>query len=319
MYNCAIIGVGVLGKRHFESLAKSQLSMKIYCIDPNQKALDEITKGGLYEKKKIIVGVDVSVLPTKLDVVIIATSSGVRRFMFDSLLEQSCVENIVFEKVLFQRVEDYYYVAECLKKNNIKAWVNCVRREWNSYHELKKELDACNQIEVHISGSQWGLGCNLIHMVDLIGFLAENDNCKIDRMNLLPEVVNSKRVGYKEVFGSVVGTCGKCNMFTISCYPDGEMPLFIEIACGKVRYIVKEEQKKLEVIKYDSEIECQERFFSTYYQSQLTQGVIESILKNGECRLTEYASSMKLHLACIEPLIKFFEEQGMEEGLCPIT
>ena len=59
--------------------------------------------------------------------------------------------------------------------------------------------------------------------------------------------------------------------------------------------------------------------FEILFQSQLTQKVVESILKNGKCRLPDYQSAMKLHLTYIEPLIKFFEELGMEKGLCPIT
>lgn len=46
---------------------------------------------------------------------------------------------------------------------------------------------------------------------------------------------------------------------------------------------------------------------------------MEDILLKGESRLTKFDISARLHLEFIKPLIKFFEENGMEEGKCPIT
>ena len=55
------------------------------------------------------------------------------------------------------------------------------------------------------------------------------------------------------------------------------------------------------------------------YQSQMTQYVIEEILTNKTSRLTSFNDSSRLHLEFIRPLIKFFEKNGMETGICPIT
>ena len=65
--------------------------------------------------------------------------------------------------------------------------------------------------------------------------------------------------------------------------------------------------------------EITEKQITIPFQSQLTNIVIEEILDTGDCGLTPYQESARLHKAFLEPLSAFFREQGFEEGLCPIT
>lgn len=51
----------------------------------------------------------------------------------------------------------------------------------------------------------------------------------------------------------------------------------------------------------------------------MTQFVMEDIIKTGTCKLTSFEESAFLHLMLLDPLINFFEENGMEKGICPIT
>ena len=44
MYNIAIIGVGALGKRHLESILKSELPLQIYVVDNHKEAVNEAVK-----------------------------------------------------------------------------------------------------------------------------------------------------------------------------------------------------------------------------------------------------------------------------------
>lgn len=41
MYNIAIIGVGT-GKRHLESVLKSNMQLQVYIVDSDQKMVDEV-------------------------------------------------------------------------------------------------------------------------------------------------------------------------------------------------------------------------------------------------------------------------------------
>ena len=95
MYNFAVIGVGALGKRHLESILKLDLPYKVYVIDRDEKAVAEAVD---MCSEKVNGGLDVTILPEELDVVIIATNSNVRRLVFEQLIEHSKVKNIILLK-----------------------------------------------------------------------------------------------------------------------------------------------------------------------------------------------------------------------------
>lgn len=316
MYNIAIIGVGALGKRHLESVLKTELPCQFYVVDSSKEAVDAVIASG---EKEIFGGRDVNILPEEIEVAVIATLSSVRRKVFEQMLLNSKVKNIIFEKVLFQRKEDYFAVEQQLREKGINAWVNCARREYDSYINLKEIVDKSNDFTFHIAGGDWGLGCNGIHMLDLVQFLSGCKDCSIDKLNLIPVVEESKRKGYKEIFGTITGNCGKCQSFSITCYKDSTLPDSIEIAGDNFRAVIMEGSRKLLLMQADNDWKAEEREFPIPYQSQLTQKVMENIILNGVCNLPVYEEAMKLHLSYIEPLLTFFEEQGLEKGLCPIT
>ena len=83
---------------------------------------------------------------------------------------------------------------------------------------LQKELEDAHDIEFHTYGGNWGFACNCIHMLDAVCMISGSDQLRIESVQLEDKVVDSKRQGYKEVFGIVSGRCGKCHNFTISCY-----------------------------------------------------------------------------------------------------
>lgn len=316
--NIAIIGIGNLGKRHLEAVLKSHVQKNVYCIDANEdaRAVCEVLSS---DKESVFFSTNIDDLPQNLEIVILATSAGVRRQIFEKLVEHSRVKNIVFEKVLFQKVEDYYAVKEILEKSNIKAWVNCARREWDSYHELKKEIDKCNEFEIHISGGNWGLGCNGIHMLDLIRFFDNSEEYRVTKLLLDNEIVDSKRVGYKEIFGTIIGEGKRCKSFSISCYKDSTLPIGIDIIGDKVKCSISESKQILRYSSNENGWKMEERKFDIYYQSQLTNKVVDAIYESGDCRLVKYEESMSTHLTYIEPLINYFEEKGLEKNICPIT
>ena len=161
MKNIAIIGVGALGKRHLQSMITLQDQCNIYAVEINEELIRALNTE--FPNVKFITTVEE--LPNELDVVVIATTSNIRRILFDQLINSSNVKNIIFEKILFQKEEDYYHVQDKLNELGIHAWVNCARREWDSYKLLKNELKSCNGLYISAIGGQWGMGCNAIHIL----------------------------------------------------------------------------------------------------------------------------------------------------------
>lgn len=317
--NIAIIGIGSLGRRHLEATMNVKQEANIYCIDANKEAEKICKMFSDTKDKKVFFSTNISDLPEKIEALIIATSSNVRRYVFEEAVKYSRIKYIIFEKVLFQKVEDYYAVKEILEANKIKAWVNCARREWLSYQELKKKIDKCNSFEVHIAGGEWGLACNGIHMLDLINYFDSEQVNVLNRLALSSDIVDSKRCGYKEIFGTLEGAGDRCKAFSISCYENCSMPLTIEIIGNKFKCRIIEGQRVIQYASAENEWKEQSDSFEIFYQSQLTDKVINNLFENGKCNLTEYNVSMQNHLMYIEPLLNYFEEKGLEKGICPIT
>ena len=315
----AIIGVGALGKRHLESVLKSSWPMDVYCVDVNSHALDGFALEDSLGNKKLHFCTNVSRLPPRLDWVLFAMSSAGRREMFDAIISKTATSYIVFEKVLFQREVDYEHVAAKLPDLGIKAWVNCARRVQDCYRQLKEEMSKSREFEVHVSGGEWGLACNGIHMLDLVEFLSGDPSTEVAELNLEDVIVDSKRKGYKEVYGAIVGRSGRCRNFTITCYRESRLPVRVDIVSDRSRIQVEEGRGAMTVTAVDKQFAPEEQPFKLKYQSQLTQEVLESILSTGDCGLPTFADSSRLHLRFLRPLMAFFENHGMEKGVCPIT
>ncbi len=171
MYNIAIIGLGKLGKRHLQSVLESELPLNIYCMDVNEYALKDFTWENRFNNKEIFFKTNMDNFPDNIDLAILSLSSKQRREVFEELIKISAVKNVIFEKVLFQKIEDYEVVESILKEKKINAYVNCSRREMKIYQDLKADMDECEFFDVQITGAEWGLGCNCIHMLDLIDYL----------------------------------------------------------------------------------------------------------------------------------------------------
>ena len=317
-YNILIIGIGALGKRHLESIFNSSLSLNIMCYDINQSALDSIKWIDKYNNKTLRM-IDSFEELDELDFALFSMTSEGRREMFDELVNSVNVKYILFEKVLFQKIEDYVHVKNMVHRLGIKAWVNCARRQMDSYQKLKEELLDAKEIFIDVCGSEWGMACNAIHEIDIIEFLSNSVETTIDNMELLPEVYDSKREGYKEIYGTISGISGRCKKYTLTCLKDSDVPDMMTIFTDIGQYIILEGQKKMITIKKADGYQTKIVDFDIPYQSQMTQFVLEDILLRGNSRLATLDVSARLHLELIRPLISFFEECGMEEGKCPIT
>ncbi len=315
MNNYVIIGVGALGKRHLQSLVELKDEADIYAVEVNEATISALRRD--FPDARVVQSIEE--LPTEIKVAVIATSANVRRSVFEQLVKHAMVENIVFEKVLFQKVGDYEYVKNVLSQRGIKAWVNCARREWDSYKELRKMLVDDRECYISFIGGKWGMGCNSIHMLDLIEYLTRDEIQVVDLSKLERGLEESKRPGFYEFYGSITGSSNRCKEFSVTCIKDSLLPFIIEITTDRARYVIDEGKREMRYSSLETEWEWKKREFLPVYQSHMTARVVCDIVNNGTCALANYEESMKLHLKYILPLLAFFNENGMEGDLCPIT
>jgi hypothetical protein len=206
------------------------------------------------------------------------------------------VRFIILEKFLFQQEEDYHYVAELLNKKNIMAWVNCPRRLYPGYIELKKRLHA--PMVINIVGSNWGLACNSIHWLDLFCWLTESTSFTL--FPLLDEgIVPAKRPGYIEINGSIVVEDSGNRMF-INCFSTGNHPLVTSIASVDQDFEIHEADQKICSMLANTVEKQVVNPFKILKQSELTHLICDDLLTTGSCSLPLYNFSMNLHVALLK-------------------
>jgi predicted dehydrogenase len=306
MYNVAVIGIGSLGLRHFQALLGCTENINLYAVDNSQNSMDKArdlansSEGKLVNN--IVITSNLRDLPENLDMVVIATSSNVRAAIIKELLLQSTIKYLILEKVLFQCINDYYEIEELLNSSNVKTWVNCSRRMMSGHKKIKELLAGEHISNVVIHGGSWGLGCNSIHMLDLISFIIDEFSSLTCNGQMLDKnVINSKREGFIEFTGSLTGKLNDSISYVITSSADSNEPITMYFLGENLRVIIKENLRIAYLVKGD-DIECIE--VPIMYQSQMTNIVAEQLLRTGDCELTPFSVSCRLHIPMLQTFIK---------------
>ncbi len=317
--NIAIIGCGNLGRRHLQSAVKCKYPVSIYVYDINVdvfKLAEEIVKNEKMQPETTVNYItSMNELPKELFVVVVASSASGRAETVKTLLSNSTVDYLILEKVLFQKYDDYDEIETLLSEKKVTTFVNCPRRYYPIYSKIKENLDG-KKFSFYLHGGNWGLACNFIHYLDLLSYIADNENVEVNLSALDNEIIDSKRQGYKEITGSVTGRIGRCKNFNIVSEKNSENNTFLIFESEDEKIVILEAENLMYVIKNDV-IKCEK--FDIFFQSQLTQKYIESLIESGNCLLTKYEESSSLHKAFIKPLTEYFAERGEKNRLCPIT
>ncbi len=327
MYKIAIIGVGQLGSRHLQALTLTDLNVDIELVEPykpmQETALERYNQMPNNEKVNSITFFDdISGLSDELDLVIVATTANVRRVVVDELLDSKKIKNIILEKVLFQNYDDYDHFTKRFEDLDVNVWVNHPRRLFSFYDQFIPQFKKSSHVSYHVQGGEWGLACNALHFLDHLQMLQSDPSpqINIDTTLLHPEVIESKRKGCYEMYGTLSGSIGN-GSFSLTCTKGEVLPTTISIMGDDIRIILDEYKGIAMVAKKENAWKWEqheEKIVS--YQSELTGLIADEILLNGSCSLPTYKESALLH----KPFIKTIQDKiestlGKEFGLCPIS
>jgi len=326
MKKIAVVGVGQLGSRHLQALAKLDFEAKIYVVDPFEKSLS-IAKSRFKEiesENKHLLHpfflTKIDELDQELDIVIIATNSDIRLRVLESLMANRNVSYLILEKVLFQKLSEYDAASELLEKSGTKTWVNCSRRMWAIYESFQKTLKNARVLSFNVYGVDWGLASNAIHMLDLFSYLSGIEVYTINMVNIFGGLNDSKRKGFKEFNGNISGTFGESLPFSISSFEKGNVPLTVEIITENEKHLISEELQKYFYSSIANNWETVETKFSIPFQSELSNIFVNDILDKGGSKLPTYEIAKKLHLPLIKSLLESLNKiEKQEVTICPIT
>lgn len=320
----AVVGAGNIGSRHLQALALMEQPVQLAIVDPNPSSLsvarERFAQVALQKNNLRAVWLnDFSQLPQTVDVVVVATNANVRKDIVEWLLLNRDIKHLVLEKFLFQRIGDYRVIQELLDKKNVKAWVNCARRQWPIYQNVRSKLQGSDYFRFHVSGSQIGIGCNGIHFLDLFSYLMPGNPLQISD-HLDAGYISSKRDGYVEFLGTLQGQDHNKQYFSLTSLAQQNMPLVIKIDSDRLRCVINEGKGELLLSEKDNDWVWKTETFQCLFQSQLTHLVVNQLLDTGCCPLTTYAESSRLHIQLIK---LFMQHMGLladeENTLCPVT
>lgn len=321
MQRIKIVGAGQLGSRHLQALQAVATPLEIQVTDPSPESLrvarerfEAVGRGVAHQ-----VRFGTAIEPTgPVDVAIVATNADARREAVEALLAASPVKSLVLEKLLFDRRADYAPVQELLERSGTRAWVNCPMRVMPPYEEIRAALGG-GPLSYRVTGSQYGLVTNAIHYVDHVAHLTGCAEAAFDVSRLDPKPIASKRRGFLELTGTLLGRFADGSACEVTCHATGTQPVVVEIFSPAHRFIVRESEGKAWASSEAGGWQWEEREARIPYQSQVTTGVVESLLATGECGLAPLAESSRLHLALLEALRPCVRGEAPDDGYYPFT
>jgi predicted dehydrogenase len=316
-----IVGAGNLGRRHLQSLKLSQNPLEVYVVDSSDAALSLAKEAVEQAEMKIPVSyfsnLDV-VQKLNIDVGIVATTASSRLPILKTLIEND-IKNIVLEKIVFNSLQD---IDDALlltsEAKNTKIWVNCPRRLYPVYQQLKKDIKGSVFKRFSVKGNNFGMGCNGIHFIDLLAYLIDDSKYQFSSEKIT-DVEESKRADYVELFGIMDGYFESGCQLELECGKNSEKPEFeisLEMEDGSLN--IRELTGEAVLNKSGSTSTLD---FNMPYQSELTGPLIDQILQEGTCGLTSFNESMALHrpfiAASYKPYATRFGEN--DKKLVPLT
>ncbi|MBU2429846.1 MAG: hypothetical protein KKH99_04055, partial [Proteobacteria bacterium] len=228
---------------------------------------------------------------------------------------------IILEKVAFQSISDFNSVVELLNKRNIKAWVNCTRRMYPIYKEIKKKLKSQERISFHVDGKNWNMGCNSIHYIDLFAYLTGTTSISLDESGMDQQIYKSKRDGFVEFGGYLTGRSARGDSISLVDYKAKEgVAICLHIVCDKYEFLIREPDKLILEFNKETGWQMEKSALTVPFQSELTYLAVQQILYEGDCDLTPLKASYALHRPMLEAFNRVIELTGKQiNGICPIT
>jgi len=308
--NILLIGAGNIGSRHLQALKKVRLPLNIKVVDPsktNLKVAEE--RWQTTSKSKTIHQIEFLNTPpinnkNKIDLAIIATSSDTRAEIIKNLIKNHKVKNLLLEKILFHKKEDYKTINQLLIKQKIKAWVNCPRRAMSWYQKLANQLHG-QPFFSHISLGSFGLISNTIHYLDYFSSITKDNNFLINTSGLNKKLINSKRLKFKELTGTIQIIFNNKSSITVTSHHKNNSPILIYIYTSKNCFLINETTGQHYFALASQNWKFKKTTSHLIKQSQLTNKIVEKILHSRSCELTSFTKSVTIHLNFLEPILNY--------------
>ena len=325
MNNVLLVGCGGIGSRHLQGLAKCNITINITICEPNNDSIS-LAKNRFNEMptnpkiESLTYLKSINELKENYDVAIIATTSEKRVILIRDLLNKINIKYFIIEKIAFQSINDFDFILKLFRRKKIKAWVNCPNRSFSSYRRIKKIGSSKSKLFLSVDGGSWGLASNLIHYIDLFSFLTSENQIDIDTHYLDKSIYASKREGFIELGGSIIGKTKKGDLLIVNDDINSKRPVELELCYENLRIIIAESENKARLQTQKKKWLWEDIAFQINNQSSMTNNMIHQIIEKGSCDLTSLEESYQLHRVIIKSINTHISAITRKKiNICPIT
>ena len=325
--NIAIIGLGNIGFRHYQSILELGNEHNLFFIDKSDSAIEKCKnyKNKNYTVKNIFFSNQIQKISANLEIIIIATNSFPRKSIIEEIFHFHKPKYIILEKFLFPKIEDYFFCKSLFESNSTKVWVN----QWMSseFIEISRYFPSNKKIKFSITGKNWGLCSNSVHFIDWFHALTERKNLEVISTNFSNLIYESRREEYRELMGSFCIQSIDGHELNLTCEKKsndeeiGERSIFIKIS--NIDYVLKAEFDGVKLFYKinDKKINSiSENIIYVKPQSKKTSDILRTIIKSNTCNLVNYNISMEQHLLVYNEFLNTFSNNGFDiKSGIPVT
>lgn len=321
-HNVAIIGAGQLGSRHLQGLANCSTPLAIHLVDPSPASLvlarERFTMVSTSEQHTLDTAEEIQSLPPDLDLAIVACTADCRFGVYQDLLTHTRARVILLEKVLFQDLDQYPQAIALGATSKTRTIVNLAQRYWPFFRQLRDEVVDKSQLSVTITGSNWGLGCNAVHNVDIAEYLWGGAGVTTARLD--PYLRESKRANCHEFTGVIETLMPSGGRLIQMSYSDGEAPFMIAAQTPEFLWLWDVSNGKCRRADARSNWKFVESDLAAPFQSNLTTRLIDDILAGQETDLPDLPAASATHIATLSQILENCLANGHDFGrVCPVT
>ena len=311
--NALIVGFGVMGCRHAQSLLNAPGKIAVSVVEPS----DENFSAGLnrinFKPSDVTRYLTLDEIKTSFDIAIVATSSAPRYDVVKALIAKG-IKTLLLEKVVFQSLKQFDEIINLLQSNNAKAYCNFANRYFQNYIQLKNNIGS-GKVNMNVTGGEFGLASNALHYLDLFEYLTDS-KMKITNSSLhISDKENKRGIQYRELHGSLSGGNHKGDVFSItSDISNSKMPVIMISADDPVFVFDQNTQKEIRTVNGKTS----ETEFQIIPTSVLTYPIVTDILA-GKTHLTTVQETRNVHQEIFKYFNPVFGLENKTDTLCPIT
>jgi hypothetical protein len=316
----AVVGVGNLGARHLQSLARLEADLIVDVVDPSQAARDRsvdlLAEAGGLRRGHVNSVASLERLSGTPDLAIVATNSAERLRVIGALVEAG-TPKMILEKVLFTRLQEYDAAASLFAKFDTQVWVNCGRRFAPRMNDLLAMVGR-KPLHYRVDGAGWGLACNVVHHLDEFALLAGCDDIALSGDELDSGIIPSKRPGYIEFTGTLSGRTAAGSNFSANCAVGDFTGRRVTIEAEDLQLTISQSDQTLTISDAQG---VRTVPFAIPLQSEITAQHVADILEGKRPALPDYSTAARLHRPMLNVFLGHLRRCTGNSALdeCPIT